>query len=693
MQRIYLKDRSFSIDTLPSEAGLLVELLGLCRNEETGFDKFAFTIRRDSGLTAQFLRIANSPLYRQWNDVVELKRMLIVLGLQNVRKIIITSAVQNFFNKLSFSQNSSAYHFWLRALVCAHLAEALARKTGYPKTDEAYLGGLLHQIGIIMLLANYKDNYQEIFDLYDTTENYSELEQQNYGIDHCELGAALVETWHLDSLLADAILFQNAPAHELLNSPPLLKIVAVARALSSPPNTEACEQDIENAKLLLQLSQDATLECLASALDNSRKVLTELGFDVEESFIDPNETAKVETIRLQKAQELEEQIKNLTLSYCFMNGESQNTESLVKELRVSLALLFNLQQFVFLHQQQDRLIPYNDLKRGKLSEIYFTLNDQSSSVVRALSENKIYDSVSQPCTIADNQLIRIIDAECGYFLPLYNGAEQVGVMVIGCKRNDLAALREKLPLLQLLIKQIGKKYATFSAANEQEASISLTEFNKIVHEVKNPLTIINNYLYILSRKLDENHSAKEEIDFIKEEMERISAILAKARNREQPVDGTKNTDINRLLDELNSFFGNSLYNSKKIRCHLTLDPEIPELKYPENNLKQVFINIIKNAVEALPQAGEITITTRDNCFQDGNRFVEISLRDNGPGIPVRILQNLFQPVESTKKGHSGLGLSIVADLIKEMAGTISCYSGKGQGTEFKILLPRITTEH
>ena len=100
MQRIYLKDRSFAIDTLPSEAGLMVELMDLCGNEDATFDKFAAAIRKDSSLTAQFLRIANSPLYRQWNEVNDLKRMLIVLGLKNVRKIIITSAIQNFFSKL-----------------------------------------------------------------------------------------------------------------------------------------------------------------------------------------------------------------------------------------------------------------------------------------------------------------------------------------------------------------------------------------------------------------------------------------------------------------------------------------------------------------------------------------------------------------------------------------------------------------
>lgn len=690
MQRIYFKDRSFVIDTLPSETGLLVELIDLCNNDDATFEMFATAIKRDTGLTAQFLRIANSPLYRQWNEVTELKRMLIILGLQNVKKIIITGAVQNFFSKLAKENGRLTYRLWLRSLVCAHLAEKFARKIDYRKTDEAYLAGMLHQIGILILLVNYKENYQKVLEQYESTDDYPALEKENYGIDHCEVGATLVESWQLDSLMSDAILFQHTDPQELASSPALLKIIAVARALSSPPDIEVREEDIEKAGRLLQLSQDTTLECLAEALDDSRKVLSELGFAADVSFAEATDETNAEKVRQQKDTELAEQIKNITLTYCFLNGESQNTESLVKELRINFDLLFNQKQLVFLSLNNDQLTPFNDLKIGKLEEISFVLNDQHSSIVKCLTSRKALDSAAGRCSIADNQIIRVMGAECAYFLPVFSGAENVGVLAIGSPRKELAALREKLPLLQMLLRQIGKKYAAFNWAKEPEDSISLTDFNKIVHEVKNPLTIINNYLYLLGRKLDEDHPAKEEINFIKEEMDRVGTILTKARNRDQYVSGAKNTDINKLLHELNNFFNNSLYRAKAIKTTLQLDTGIPVLQCPENKLKQVFINIIKNAVEALPQAGAIEIVSRDNCFQNGELFIEISIKDNGSGIPTNVLKNLFKPVESTKKGHSGLGLSIVGDLISEMSGTISCYSSQGKGTEFKILLPRLT---
>jgi len=691
MQRIYLKDRSFAIDNLPSETGLLVELIDLCNDGEATFDKYAATIKKDAGLTAQFLRIANSPLYKQWNEITDLKRMLIVLGLKNVRKIIITSAVQNFFSKINKDNDPLLQQLWLRSLVCGQLAEKIAIKINYPKSEEAYLAGLLHQIGILLLLVNYKENYRQVLEQYETNINFCQLENDNYGINHCEVGATLVESWQLDSLISDAILFQGTDPKELRNSPVLLKIIAVAGPMSSPPNTDAKEQDVENAKHLLKLPQDEILTCLADALDDCKQILTGLGFSADALFAETIIGNEADKVREHNSSELAERVKSITLTHCFMNGESDSAENLIKELRINFDLLFNLKQLCFFRQKgtTDTLVPCNDLKVGKLDEIRFALNDQNSAIVKCFNDNQVLDSTTQQCSISDSQVIRILGAEAAYFLPVGSPTGQVGVLVLGSSRKELANIKEKLALIKLLLGKIGPKYSDFTSATVPEENISMTEFNKIVHEVKNPLTIINNYLYILNHKLDEGHPAKEDIDFIKEEMDRVGTILAKARDREQAANGAQQTDINKLVEELNDFFCNSLYNTKRITASLTLDNQIPILPCPENSLKQIIINIVKNAVEAMPNSGNIEINTRDNCFQNGSIFVELAIKDNGPGMPVKILQNLFKPVESTKKGHSGLGLSIVAELINEMSGTISCYSSEGSGTEFKILLPRI----
>ncbi|MCP4997126.1 MAG: histidine kinase, partial [Gammaproteobacteria bacterium] len=126
-----------------------------------------------------------------------------------------------------------------------------------------------------------------------------------------------------------------------------------------------------------------------------------------------------------------------------------------------------------------------------------------------------------------------------------------------------------------------------------------------------------------------------------------------------------------------------------IRDALNLDQSIPPLISDRNRVKQVLTNLIKNAVEALPNGGVISITTRDQVNLNGAQFVELRIRDDGPGIPETILNRIFTPVESTKgPNNSGLGLTIVNNLMADLNGTISCGNSREGGAEFVIMLPR-----
>lgn len=156
-----------------------------------------------------------------------------------------------------------------------------------------------------------------------------------------------------------------------------------------------------------------------------------------------------------------------------------------------------------------------------------------------------------------------------------------------------------------------------------------------------------------------------------------------------------------LVQSLVSIFQESLFIKTGIIANINLDKSIPLIESDSNSLKQILTNLLKNAIEAMPDGGEINIKTRDYVNYNGKQFIELSISDTGPGIPNKILTNLFNPVKSTKPGeHSGLGLSIIKNLVNDLGGTISgsnLYSGqlladsgrqKVNGAEFLILLPR-----
>lgn len=133
----------------------------------------------------------------------------------------------------------------------------------------------------------------------------------------------------------------------------------------------------------------------------------------------------------------------------------------------------------------------------------------------------------------------------------------------------------------------------------------------------------------------------------------------------------------------------SLLVSRRIETRLELDEQLPPVVSRRNTLKQILINLMKNAIEAMGAAGELRLRTQDYVYFDDRAFIEIVVSDNGPGIAPHILAQLFQPVQSTKGGeHSGLGLSIVNSLVKQLDGRISCRSNETHGTRFQLLLPR-----
>ncbi|MCF6265206.1 MAG: HDOD domain-containing protein [Desulfuromusa sp.] len=695
MQHIYLKNKSYSVDNLPSEPSLLVELLDLCHNDNANFEMFSTAIKKDISLTAKILQVANSPAYRQWNELTDIRRMLIVLGLTNVRNIVTTCAIQQFFANFTKKFNKNVQFIWLRSLICANLTERIAKLVGYENTGEAFLAGLLHQVGMLLLLLNRESEYLPILDrYYFETEKFHLLEQERLQVDHCELGAALVESWKLDSFIADAINFQQAPADELISSPTILKILAVAAPLSSKNSARDNNSYLEKAGLLFDLTEDTILDCLSLAVEQSQQMITDLGFSgryMEENEEEAFNPTQQETNRIKLA----EQVENIALSNSIGKSEKVELVELTKEIRTNFNALFNLNQLFFfkIDENQTTLSAINDLQINKLDKIKFKTGDKNSLLVNAFNHNNCVITLSNKCSIADKQVIKLLDAEGAYLLPIYHEGTGIGVLVLGTTELEWPNLQSKIPLLKLLCSEIARQYFSLTQRNSQSAGVTIVDFRKVAHEISNPLTIINNYLYMLGKKIDSNHPAQEEIKFISEEIERVGNILLRTKDPEAPTKTKyKMVDINKLLTELDTLFHGSLYKIKQIESTLLLDKQIPNLYCPKDKLKQILINIIKNGIEAMETSGTMKITTRDNFYQNGQQYVEISIQDSGSGIDSEILKNLFKPVTSTKEGHSGLGLSIVNTLVQEISGSISCYSSQDHGTEFKILIPRKQNE-
>lgn len=207
---------------------------------------------------------------------------------------------------------------------------------------------------------------------------------------------------------------------------------------------------------------------------------------------------------------------------------------------------------------------------------------------------------------------------------------------------------------------------------------------RIAHQIKNPLSIINNASFSLQRALDEGrNSASEQIQIIREEVDRADRIITELMGYAQLAEGrvekiSVTEELERAIKQV--FPPAAKYNVEIRRDYMSA---LPPLMMQRSHLSEMFVNLLQNAREAMQGAGKIEIIARH-----GENFsVEIVIADSGPGIPKEKIVKIFEPYFSTKEKGTGLGLAIVKHNAEIYGGTISVESELGKGSRFTLQFP------
>ena len=182
---------------------------------------------------------------------------------------------------------------------------------------------------------------------------------------------------------------------------------------------------------------------------------------------------------------------------------------------------------------------------------------------------------------------------------------------------------------------------------------------------------------------------------LQEAIDRVGRIVrqlgeAMPASSEAPRPGDDATlDLNATVQSLHALYGEPLFAAIGIEMALDLQTPLAPACADRDSLRQLLLNLWKNAAEALPAGARMTTSTGDHIHRDGRVYTQLCVTDNGPGLPDDVMASLFQPLGAGRRaGRSGLGLSIVNDLVKRMGGHITCQSLPGRGTSFFILLPQ-----
>ncbi len=210
----------------------------------------------------------------------------------------------------------------------------------------------------------------------------------------------------------------------------------------------------------------------------------------------------------------------------------------------------------------------------------------------------------------------------------------------------------------------------------------------VAHEIGNPLNALNIHLQLLDREVkrlpeDTSSDLHELLDVARTEVSRLDLIITQFLSAVRPsaptlvvehVDGVIKETLNLMTQE---------FQDRKIDVLLEFPKLVPTIKLDHDQIKQAFFNLIRNALQAMPDGGELRIV-----ISVSDDFVSISFQDNGVGISAEELGQIFEPYHTTKEDGSGLGLMVVQRIIQDHGGELDIISKQGVGTSFTVLLPR-----
>lgn len=640
---------------LPSLPEVTLRALEACQQEDS-YRTISDIIATDTALVARVLALANSSLYGRPGEVRSLEQALLRLGTDRIRTLILTAALRQLLFDLGADQWQQLRDFWRHSLTTALTAKALATLTRYPSADEAFMLGMVHNIGELIALK------------------LEPGERQQEAINHqAEIGAQFALAWGLGPMAADAMRYQQAPPAGIRDAAHLVKLINLSTRLA-----QADAAGVAAAGTIFGISEDLTREICLRINHEVSSLAESLGVTLASDYDGQEASRTLRRVVVCHA---------MTDQALAFTGQHDTIPEMLASTVSNLTLLTGCPALFFAGRPDS--LKLLATSQGECPEMTVATSPAQSVLTRCRRDGELVHAEPDKATVLDRQLLGLLQTGTLMAVPVMTGDQCHGVFVLGLEEEDRRPVTELAQLFgrrlaQLVAQRLSKLPETATDLGE---AIILDNVRRQIHEISNPLTIIRQYIYQLRSRL-ENEQVREELDIIRDELERAGNLLVQMgevhpREREGADRAVLNDELRALIE----LFEDSLFQDHKVDCRLNLSSGSTRLACARAKVRQVIINLVRNAVESMSDGGHIDLTTTTPVWQNGRRWVELLIEDTGPGLPEAVQKRLFLPVPSDKgAGHSGLGLSIVKQLIDDMEGIIGCHTGES-GTRFRILLP------
>jgi len=468
---------------LPTLPHILLKLIEVCNREPGTIKEISQVINKDASLSARFMRLVNSVYYGVPNRVTSIDRALALLGTNAIKNIAISASVYQAFSKAKDSSIFRLKRFWWHSLMCASLAKQIAGKTSYPAPDEAFLSGLLHDIGKLVLWVNFSKEYSEILQSHRGEPDLLLAGEMRLGATHCEVGAWMINRWNLQSFMADAVLYHHEPVHRILDALPLVKIVFVANALCLEV-IEDTDARFKTAEEVFEFTRSEVEELISLAEEEVKEVAESLGIEVEPPDASDRSISEKDA---ERQEDLVRAVRDISLLQGTLQNllEAHGEESILKVIKQGLQVLFDAPSVLFLLYDRERGALVAKGTRGNrrhdlINGLAIPMQKEGSVLVRSLRDETILDALSYSTapglTIIDKQIIRFLEKDAMLCLPMVAHKARVGVIVIGIDERHVSHLRDQVKLLTMFANQA----ALALAADHLRQS----ETNRLKHTLK-----------------------------------------------------------------------------------------------------------------------------------------------------------------------------------------------------------------
>ena len=441
---------------LPTLPHVVLKLIEACNRDESTIQNISQIVNKDASLSVKVMSLANYECNAPHNRMTSIEEAVFLLGRDAMRTIAIGAAVHSDFDQAEDSSAFGLKQFWWHSLACATLAKLIARKASYPAPEEAYLSGLFHDIGKLVLWVNSPKEYAEILHLYRTKPDLLLESETRLGDTHCEVGAWMINRWNMQSFVADAVLYHHEPVHRILDALPLVKVVFVANALCSEA-VEDTDAKFESAEKVFGFARSEVEELTSVAEKEVKQAAKPLGIE-----LDPPDAS----IRSVSEKDAEKDLFRAVRDISLLQGTLQNLvkahgeESILKVLKQSLQVLFDIHSVLFfLYDQEKNVLVCKgvDKENDLINNLKIPFKNGESLLIRSLHQKTALDSFGYSTkiapTIMDKQLIRFLGKDGMLCLPMVANRANIGLIVLGIDAHHIGNLQDQVKPLTMFANQ------------------------------------------------------------------------------------------------------------------------------------------------------------------------------------------------------------------------------------------------